>query len=138
MINACRFVVTAGLTLDVDKNVTATVNSSVTLTCEIETGPALRWYLYPNHQSGEAVKVSDKVHVAPGFRRFTVRTDAATGHSKLMISNVHYEDAGQYQCQTVNDGQSTFYVVQLIVHNATGKQTKCKGPDLAGAPTSWV
>ena len=109
----CCFVVEA---IEIN-NITASVNSNVSLTCAMESGSTARWTLYPGNYA-YYVTLYSGLKMNPKFTRFSVSSDEETGHSELMIYGVQHADAGKYKCSfrkiNSSNSQTVGYTLTVI------------------------
>ena len=109
----CVDAVAATVTSDGPNNVTATVNTNVTLTCAIDTADLvgksrdnskIRWTLDRRYPAAP-VELFNGIEVNPKFSRFKVNVDEDTRCSELVIHNILYKDAGNYSCKLISPGK---------------------------------
>jgi len=105
--------VAATVTSDGPYNVTATVNTNVTLTCAIDTADitgknwenwTIRWTLDRRYPP-TPVTLFNGNKVNPKLSRIKVHVDEETGYSELMLYNVQHKDAGKYWCKLISPGR---------------------------------
>jgi len=101
-----------------NSDVRAHVNSNVTLTCFTTTRDSVRWTLYREIPPAP-VTLFNAFMVNPQFPRITVRIDEDTGHSEMMIQNVHNEDSGKYSCKAISS--NTDHVVSYFILTVIGQ-----------------
>lgn len=101
-----------------NSDVRADVNSSVTLTCVTTARDNVRWTLY-REISPAPVTLFNGFKVNPKFPRIRVKIDEDTGHSEMMIRNVHSKDSGNYSCKVI--GSNTDHVVSYFTLTVIGQ-----------------
>ena len=106
-------IVAAAVTSDGPYNVTATVNTNVTLTCAIDTADiaeknwenwSIRW-TRDRRNPQTLVTLFNGNEVYPKLSRIKVHVDEETGYSELMLYNVQHKDAGKYWCKLTSPGR---------------------------------
>jgi len=95
-----QFAVATAVTSPANQNITATVNSSVSLTCAIQTTDPVRWKVdrFGEHSRHILVTLFNGKKVNPKYPRVTVKADGVTERSVLTIHDLQYDDAGKYSC----------------------------------------
>jgi len=106
------YTVAASATPGDSQNVTASVNSNVSLKCTIQTADPLRWKLFLEN-STQFLTIFSGTQLNPTFQRFTVKTDEDTGQSEMTIHNLQYEDSGTYFCDFIN-GTVIYFTLTVI------------------------
>jgi len=102
----CADMTVAAVASDEHKNITATVNSNVTLSCSINTANlaertqsnwTIRWIL---NRDGSTIPLLlfNGYNANPTFSKFKVNVVKENRYSELTICNIHQRDVGTYAC----------------------------------------
>lgn len=117
--NLIIFVVDGVLSTDrINKNISAAVNSTLTLTCTSNTSKKIRWHYYKTPTS-----FADRIYNGETIdSRFENRFKVSnTSYGKLEIHYAHINDSGTYECLELKSSEQSirFYVTvgeQTVPH----------------------